>query len=66
MGTGGGGETSVLDSRLSTRFWEKRTGVSLGRGSVDGFVEGRGVKDLCQTWEGAGGLLDVELPILRS
>ncbi len=22
--------TSVLDSRVSTRFWEKRTGVSLG------------------------------------
>jgi hypothetical protein len=38
-----GDDTSMLDSRVSTRFWEKRTGVSLGRGLVGGFcVRGRG------------------------
>jgi hypothetical protein len=35
---GRGDGTSVLDSRVSTRFWEKRTGVSLGRGLVGSFV----------------------------
>jgi len=54
----------VLDSRVSTRFWENRTGVSL-RGVSVGFCVRWRVKYLCQTWEGAGGVLDVELPILR-
>jgi hypothetical protein len=55
----------VLDSRVSTRFWEKRTGVSLGVYQWMDLWKGEVVKYLCQTWEGAGGVLDVELPILR-